>query len=82
MDVQGAVDFAEHVLINAARLWAEFSLEQNQRLQQVLFSKGVQFSNGAYRTEETSPVFFELQTNLLTRESLVALPGIEPGFSD
>ena len=82
LDVQAAVGFAEYVLLNAARLWSEFNLEQKQRLQQVIFPKGLQFGNGIYRTSGTSLIFFELEEMSTTKESLVALPGIEPGFED
>ncbi len=57
MDVQAAVSFGEFVLLNAPRLWTELSLEQEQRLQQVLFPGGVQFADGVYRTAETSIIF-------------------------
>ena len=40
LDVEAVVVFAEHVLLNAARLWQEFSLGQKQRLQQLLFPVG------------------------------------------
>ena len=82
LDVQAAVNFAEYVLLNAARLWTEFSLDQKQRLQEVLFPRGVQFMEGAYRTAETSMVFFDLQKESTDKECLVAVPGIEPGFPD
>jgi hypothetical protein len=70
------------VLLNAPRLWAELSLEQKPRLQQVLFPNGVQFEAGVCRTAETSMIFFNLEAEQVTKEGLVALPGIEPGFED
>jgi hypothetical protein len=56
------------------------SLEQKQRLQQAIFSRGVQFGDGAYRTVETSMVFFEMEAKQAKKEGLVALTGIEPVF--
>ena len=54
LDVEGVVGFAEHVLSNAARLWLESSLDQRQRLQKVLFPKGVTYSpDGQFGTAET-----------------------------
>ena len=44
--------FAEHVLVNAARLWQKFTLEQKQRLQQVLFPRGVSYGAEGFRTTE------------------------------
>lgn len=49
-DIEGVLAFAEHVVCNAARLWMEFSTDQKQRLQTVLFSQGVTFSNEAFGT--------------------------------
>jgi site-specific DNA recombinase len=82
LDVQAAVSHGEFLLLNAPRLWMESSLEQKQRLQEVFFPRGVQFENGAYRTVETSMIFFELEEISAQNEGMVALPGIEPGFED
>jgi hypothetical protein len=80
MDVQAAVSFGEFVLLNAPRLWIELSLEQEQRLQRVLFLRGVQFVHGAYRVTETNLIFYGLQAEAPRKEDLVALTGIEPVF--
>ena len=82
LDVQNAVRFGEYVLMNAPRLWTESSLQPKQRLQQVFFPHGVQFENGCYRTEVTSRIFMALEADQADNNSLVALPGIEPGFED
>src|ERR1700674_2604050 len=82
LDVQAAISHGEFLLLNAPRLWMESSLEQKQRLQEVFFPRGVQFEDGAYRTAETSMIFFELEEISTPKEGLVALPGIEPGFED
>ena len=70
------------MLLNVPRLWAESSLEQRQRLQHVLFPNGLQFDAGVYRTTATSIIFFNLETDILKKEGLVALTGIEPVFED
>jgi site-specific DNA recombinase len=80
LDVQAAVSFGEFVMLNAPRLWTQLSLEQKQRLQQMIFPRGVHFEGGAYRTAETSMVFFDLESKPLRKEGLVALTGIEPVF--
>jgi site-specific DNA recombinase len=82
LDVQTALSQGEFLLLNAPRLWMESSLEQKQRLQEIFFPQGVQYENGAYRTTETSMIFFELEEIPAQKEGLVALPGIEPGFED
>ena len=74
------LDFAQMVFTNASNLWKSAPAEQKQRLQQVLFPKGVNYSEGKYRTAVTCLLFNEMQTGRVKNERLVALPGIEPGF--
>ena len=58
LDVEGLLVFAEYLLSNAGRLWMEASLEQKQRLQNVLFPRGVTWSrDGGCGTAETSIIF-------------------------
>jgi len=40
---EGVLGFAEHVLTNAARLWAELGIDRKQDLQQALFPQGLSF---------------------------------------
>ena len=55
VEVEKVLDFAENLLLNTAGVWERrCSLEQKQRLQQVLFPAGVEYSDGVYRTQETS----------------------------
>jgi hypothetical protein len=44
--LEGAVEFAQYVLLNAARIWSESSPEQKQRLQKLIFPSGVLFAEG------------------------------------
>jgi len=57
VDVEKVLDFAENLLLNTAGIWQQCSLEQKQRLQQVLFPQGVEYADGVYRTQETSFLF-------------------------
>jgi hypothetical protein len=79
-DIEAALTFANFVMLNAATMWSESNLEQKQRLQHVLFPRGVTFADGVYRTEQTSLIFFELEREGTQKEGLVALTGIEPVF--
>jgi site-specific DNA recombinase len=79
-DVEAVLNFAEHVILNAARLWTEFSSDQKQRLQTVLFPQGVSFADGIYKTTETCLIFRLLQESEVEKTSLATLPGIENGF--
>jgi len=40
-DVESVLGFAEHIILNASRLWLEASSDQKERLQKVLFPRGV-----------------------------------------
>jgi hypothetical protein len=57
--VEAVLNFTEHVILNTARLWTGLSSDQKQRLQKVLFTQGVTFENGNYRTTETC-LFFKM----------------------
>ena len=80
IEVETVLDYGEMVLTNASNLWKTAPSEQKQRLQQVLFSEGVTYSEGKYRTAVTCLLFSGMGTNAVKKEGLVALPGIEPGF--
>ena len=50
--------FAEHVIVNAGRLWLEGTLDQRQRLQQALFPKGIAYDPATgFGTAETGLFF-------------------------
>lgn len=40
IDVEGVLNFAEAMMLDARRLWIEGDLGQKQRLQRVLFPRG------------------------------------------
>jgi tetratricopeptide (TPR) repeat protein len=60
-DVETVLNFAEHLILNAARLWTEFSSELRQRLQRVLFPEGVTFSECGFQTTASHLMFNLLQ---------------------
>jgi site-specific DNA recombinase len=78
LDVEGVLAFAEHLLLNAARMWAEASLDQKQRLQRVLFPQGVTYGEGGFGTTETSLVFTMLDAIAASKESEASPTGFEP----
>ena len=79
-DVDAVLNFAEHVILNAARLWTEFSNDQKQRLQKVLFPQGVTFAGGEYGTAKTCLFFNLIPKNQEEKTRMATLPGIEPGL--
>ena len=68
VEVEKVLDFAENLLLNTAGVWLQCSLEQKQRLQQVLFPLGVEYADGGYRTQETSFLFKGLGGNSKVEE--------------
>ena len=77
-DVEGMLAFAQYVVLNAARLWVEMSLNQKQRLQKVLFPKAVTFLNGEFGTAETCIFFKMLQISAGQESSKASPTGFEP----
>jgi len=78
-DVESVLNFAAHVILNASRLWLESSSEQKERLQKVLFPKGVVFTKKGYGTTEICPFFNLIPKNEVEKNGLATLPGIENG---
>ncbi len=75
LDVEAVLTFSQYVFLNAGRLWAEASLDQKQRLQGVLFSGGVTFSNGTFGTAKTCLAFNLLETPMPLKDDLVSPTG-------
>ncbi len=58
--VDEVLEFCERLLCNVPMLWKECSIDQQQRLQQVLFPQGVFYDQKTgYRTQTTC-IFFRL----------------------
>ena len=54
---EGVLEFAEHILTNAARLWVELGIDGKQDLQQVLSPQGLSFDRQEFGTAVTSLTF-------------------------
>jgi hypothetical protein len=81
LDVEGILAFAERVLLRASDLWAQASLDQRQRLQQLFFPEGIAFDGeSVVRTAVTAPAFSYLREIETKNEGLVAqiFPGWNP----
>ena len=78
LDSEGVLAFAEHLLLNVARLWAEASLDQKQRLQGVLSPSGVTYGADGFGTAEASLVFTMLDTLAIPKRSEASPTGFEP----
>jgi hypothetical protein len=75
VEIYKVLDFAENLLLDTAGAWKRCSLEQKQRLQQVLFPQGLEFADGVYRTQETSFLFKGLGAAALDNEVVGSADG-------
>ena len=73
IDVEDLLDFAEHVLNNAAHLWLDASPKLKRRLQTVIFPEGPRFRDGRLRTATTCLAFSQLQGIGADREGLASM---------
>jgi hypothetical protein len=81
LDIEGVLAFAEHLLLNSARLWSEASLDQKQRLQHVFFPAGVTFGADGFGTTETSLMFKMLDAIAGSKDDEASPTGFEPKSS-
>ena len=82
INIEGVLGFAETIILDASRLWIEGNLDQRQRLQMVLFPKGVTYSNqSGFGTTETSLFFRWLAIVQDKNEALASPTGFEPVLS-
>ncbi len=72
------LEFAEHVVLNARRMWSEFPLQHRRRMQKVLFPEGLAYDGEAFRTPVTCLFFRDLERPEIELEKVVARTGFEP----
>jgi len=65
-DVDGVLDFAEHVVLNASKMWLKADLEKRGILQRTFFPQNISYLDGQFLKCETCLLFEDLQTNSLT----------------
>lgn len=79
IDLDGILNFAHHLLEDVGRLWVEASPEQKQRLQRVIFPKGVEYLAGEFQTPEISLIFKVFENLEGEKEGEASPTGFEPG---
>jgi hypothetical protein len=78
-DLEGTLAFAEHVITDPARAWAEFNAEQRRRFQKLVFPEGIAWGPGdGIGTAVTSRVFSYFREIRAAKSHLVAPTGLEP----
>ncbi len=65
-DMDGVLGFAEHVVLNASKMWLEADLEKRGILQRTFFPQNISYLDGQFLKCETCLLFKDLQTNPLT----------------
>ncbi|MBM3778297.1 MAG: hypothetical protein FJW23_08670 [Acidimicrobiia bacterium] len=80
LDVEGVLAFAEHVLGNAAALWANASPANRRQLQTALFPKGLSWGPDGFGTAVTSSAFSLFEVSKVGKSRVASPPGFEPGF--
>ncbi len=78
LDIEAVLNFSQHVILNAARLWIEFSLDQKQRLQKVIFPEGLTYSPDGFGTAVASPIFNILGDGEDGEKIMAPQVGLEP----
>ncbi len=79
MDIEAALNFAEHVLLNAAKLYGQYDVENKRRFLAVLSPEGWVYVEGeGFRTAASSPVFNILEHTELEKSKMATLTGFEP----
>jgi site-specific DNA recombinase len=78
LDLEASLGFAKHVLTNTSRLWQEATTAQRQRLQPLVFPRGVSYGENGIGTPETALIFRLLDRKKGGRKDLVEQKGFEP----
>ena len=82
LDLDGVLAFAEEMVLDARRLWVQGGLEQRQRLQEVMFPKGVSYDlETGFGTARTAMFFSWLEAIPAPKDRLASPGGVEPPFS-
>lgn len=72
LDMEEILDYAEFVISNPGKLWKDSPLDPKQRLQKVLFPKGLKFGQDGFGTSESAPIYRFLRPSDTQNNMLVA----------
>lgn len=78
LNVEAVLSFAEHVVLNAGRLWSEYDPRRRRDLQKALFPEGLEFDGEGFGTPITCLFFRDLDASDGEGEDLVRPRGFEP----
>lgn len=80
LDVEGLLNYAEHLALNAGRMWKAFSHAQRLELQGFIFPEGVTWTRAGFGTAVTGLFFKEMRPVLDAQDVLATLAGFEPAI--
>jgi hypothetical protein len=69
LDVEGVLEFAEHLIANVGRIWVEAALDQRQRIQAAIFPEGIPFDGHTFGTAATC-IAFNRNANRRTQKTV------------
>ena len=78
LEIETVISFTRHLLENARNLWVKASHEQKEKLQKVLFPKGLAFKDGKFGTSVTGSAFSMLQQSIEGKSKMATRHGFEP----
>ena len=79
LDVEALLAFAEYMLTDAARMWAEAPITHKQQLQRVFFPQGLDFDGEQFGTAVTCLAFREFGRNSDAEDSVASPTGTAQG---
>lgn len=80
MDIDSALDFAERIIMHADELWKSLEFDERIKLQNLLFSGGLEFDGEKFGTIKTDSIFSMLTENAVRNDTLATPAGIEPAL--
>ena len=78
LNLEVVLNFAEHFVTNAARLWSDADPAHKELLQGSIFPAGVTFSDDGFGTSVTSLMFSELRDSDAEKLQVASPTGFEP----
>lgn len=78
LEMGSVVSFANDLLRNARRLWLSLGGDQREKLQWVLFPKGLTYCDGNFGTSVTASAFEVLRLTIEGKSTMATRHGLEP----
>jgi len=77
-DADGLLGFAEHLVMNARRMWDEAPVGYKQKFQRFVVPTGLEWDGERFGTVLTGWFYSQLRADFATGERMVDLTGVEP----